>query len=188
MLWHMKLMDWCLDQSFQDDLLRWIKTLQWISGKGQVSFMELAMDSKSFAQPVPLRAPASPQVTCRVESQPLLDHANVLKQALAVLQRNLVLRHILLGWGVVAQGPLVAEPTGPHIVASPWSHPPCPHSMAVAVAKPTGQHRGPPGEVLSSVFATQSCSPISSNKDARRVGARGWWLTQGPSHPAITPG
>eukprot|EP00670_Eutreptiella_braarudii_P026221 CAMPEP_0174381360 /NCGR_PEP_ID=MMETSP0811_2-20130205/123960_1 /TAXON_ID=73025 ORGANISM="Eutreptiella gymnastica-like, Strain CCMP1594" /NCGR_SAMPLE_ID=MMETSP0811_2 /ASSEMBLY_ACC=CAM_ASM_000667 /LENGTH=62 /DNA_ID=CAMNT_0015534477 /DNA_START=1819 /DNA_END=2003 /DNA_ORIENTATION=+ len=32
-------------------------------------------------------------------------------------------------WGVAAQSPVVAEPTGPRTVASLWSHPPYPHSL-----------------------------------------------------------
>ena len=40
------------------------------------------------------------------------------------------------------------EPTGPHTIASPWSHPPCPYNLVVAVAKPTGLHRGPPRRVF----------------------------------------
>ena len=36
--------EWRWDSDFRDDLLRWVNELVWIPGKGQVSFMELAMD------------------------------------------------------------------------------------------------------------------------------------------------
>ena len=48
-------------------------------------------------------------------------------------------------WGGAAQGLVAAGPTGPHTVASPWSHP---HSLVVAVAKPTRLHKGPLWEGL----------------------------------------
>ena len=76
--------EWRWDSDFRDDLLRWVNELVWIPGKGQVSFMELAMDFECFTART---LPASPQAVYRATALPLPERARVLKLALATLQK-----------------------------------------------------------------------------------------------------
>ena len=76
--------EWRWDSDFRDDLIKWVNALVWILGKGQVSFMELAMDFECFAART---LPASPQAVYRASALPPPERARVLKLALATLKR-----------------------------------------------------------------------------------------------------
>ena len=86
--------EWRWDSDFRDDLLRWVYELVWIPGKGQVSFMEVAMDFECF---VARTLPASPQAVYRASALPLPERARILKLALATLQKLSVAGAVLPG-------------------------------------------------------------------------------------------
>ena len=111
--------EWRWDSDFRDDLLRWVNELVWIPGKGQVSFMELAMDFECFAART---LPASPQAVYRATALPLPERARVLKLALATLQKLSVAGAVLPGGVLTKCSSLVplGAPTVVGVSARPY--------------------------------------------------------------------
>ena len=104
--------EWRWDSDFRDDLIRWVNELVWIPGKGQVSFMELAMDFECFAAHT---LPASPQAVYRATALPLPERARVLKLALTTLQKLSVAGDVLPG-GVLTKCSSLVPLGGPTVV------------------------------------------------------------------------
>ena len=111
--------EWRWDSDFRDDLVRWVNELVWIPGKGQVSFMELAMDFECFAART---LPASPQAVYRATALPLPERARVLKLALATLQKLSVAGAVLPGGVLTKCSSLVplGAPTVVGVSARPY--------------------------------------------------------------------
>ena len=105
--------EWRCDSDFRDDLIRWVNALVWIPVKGQVSFMELAMDFECFAAHT---LPASPQAVYRATALPLPERARVLKLALATLQRLSTAGAVLPG-GVLTKWSSLVPLGAPTVVA-----------------------------------------------------------------------
>ena len=111
--------EWRWDSDFRDDLVRWVNELVRIPGKGQVSFMELAMDFECFAART---LPASPQAVYRATALPLPERARVLKLALATLQKLSVAGAVLPGGVLTKCSSLVplGAPTVVGVSARPY--------------------------------------------------------------------
>ena len=87
--------------------------LVWISGKGQVSFMELTMDFECFAR----RAlPVSPLAECRGTALPLPERARVLELALTALRKHVV-SGVAIPGGVLTKCSSLIPLGGPPVVA-----------------------------------------------------------------------
>ena len=82
---------WPWEVSFNTDLLRWLRALQWIDEPSTVTFIELALDFEEFAERT---LPAGPHAKFRGHTLPLQERARVLRLALCTLQRRAKSGHL----------------------------------------------------------------------------------------------
>ena len=77
---------WKWESAFQVVLFSWLRDLQWMPGKGSVTFIELALDFEAHSGRV---MPAAPSAELESTVLSLQERARVLRTALVVLQMNL---------------------------------------------------------------------------------------------------